>query len=163
MTAEPTLKANSVTMARMHSVRVVVGSLVLLGAVLVVVRLFTGRLRARGRAAIEARFPAGDVLLSETLAQSFGQASKGVTQLRGSGALALTSKELLFVMYAPERELRIPLASIEAVSLVRTHLGKTQGTDILHVRFSLDGVEDSIAWRVPDPRAWSAKLEALRA
>lgn len=129
---------------------------------LLVLRQFAQSLRARGRAEIDKRYPAAEVLLSETLAQSFGQQSKGVVQARGNGALALTNSELFFGMYVPDRELKIPLASIKAVSLVRSHLGKTQGTDLLHVRYETEGAEDAIAWRVPKPAAWKAKLDELR-
>ncbi len=103
-----------------------------------------------------------DILLTETLALSFGQQSKGVMQARGNGALALTRGELYFVMYAPERELRIPLASVQGTSLVRSHLGKAQGVDLLHVRFDDGGADDSIAWRVPNPIDWKTQLDALR-
>ena len=124
-------------------------------------RQFMQHLRARGRAQIEGRYPASEVLLSETLAQSFGQQSKGRTQLRGSGALVLTGTELCFWIYVPVREHRIALQSVVAASLVGSHLGKTQGTPLLHVRFGSGAVEDSIAWRVPDPGAWKTKIDAL--
>lgn len=146
----------------MDTALIVGSSLLGLLLLLLVLRQFARALRARGRAEIDKRYPASDVLLEETLAQSFGQQSKGVTQLRGSGALALTGTELCFVMYVPTRELRIPLASIDAVSLVRSHLGKTQGTKLLHVRFTREGVEDAIAWRLTGPDAWKAKIDALR-
>lgn len=142
----------------------IIGSSVLaLLLLLLALRRFTGNLRANGRERIAARHPPGDVLRAETLAQSFGRQSKGVFQLRGSGALALTPTELFFSMYVLHRELRIPLSSITAVSLVRSHLGKTQFTDLLHVRFVVDGVDDAIAWRVPDPGAWKAQLDSIRA
>ncbi len=122
------------------------------------------RLRARGRRAIAERFPATEVLLAETLAQSYGQQSLGVIQARGSGALALTSNEIYFLLYVPERELRIPLPSVKAVSIVRSHLGKSGGVDLLHVLFTTsDGGEDAIAWRLPKPDAWKARIEALLA
>lgn len=45
----------------------------------------------------------------------------------------------------------IPLDRIAAVSLVRSHLGETRFTDLLHVRWRAEAGEDPIAWRVPDP------------
>ena len=119
-------------------------------------------LRARGRAAIDTRFPAAEVLLADTFAQSYGQQSRGVTQARGNGALALTNGELFFLLYVPERELRIPLSSITAVTHPRSHLGKTGGVRLLHVAFSSPNGEDAIAWRVPDPDSWKTKMDALR-
>lgn len=139
----------------------VVSAIVSVVLVILAVRWFIQGLRGRGRAAIAKRFPASEVLLTETLAQSFGEQSRGATQLRGSGALALTSTELWFQMYVPTRELRIPLPSIRAVSMVRSHLGKSQFTDLLHVRFLReDGKEDAIAWRVPNPGEWKARIDS---
>lgn len=131
--------------------------------VLAFVRQLMRGFRRRGASAIEKRYRAGEVLLEQTLAQSFGEESRGVAQLRGSGALALTASELWFVMYVTNRELRIPIADVRAVSLVRSHLGKTQFTDLLHVRYTSGGTEDAIAWRLPDPKVWKEKLESLRA
>ncbi|MDP2315286.1 MAG: hypothetical protein Q8P41_20475 [Pseudomonadota bacterium] len=138
------------------------GSAVVL-AVTVALWYLSRGLRARGRTRIARRFPAAEVLLAETLAQSYGQQSRGVTQARGSGALALTSGELFFLLYVPERELHIPLGSVKAVSIVRSHLGKSGGAKLLHVLFTREGSDDAIAWRLPDPDAWKAKIDAMRA
>ena len=75
----------------------------------------------------------------------------------------MTATELCFVMYVPTSELRIPIALGAAVSLVQSDLGKTQGVDLLHLRYAREGVEDAIAWRLPDPAAWQAKIDSLRA
>lgn len=138
-------------------------SLLALLLFLFALRQFARGLRARGLERIAARYPPGDVLRTETLAQSFGLRSKGIFQLRGSGVLVLTPSELFFSMYALHREVRIPLSSISGVSLVRSHLGKTQFTDLLRVHFAFDGVDDAIAWRVPDPGAWKTQLDSVRA
>lgn len=140
----------------------ILGGIALVVALAVALRYFLGGLQQRGRAQIARHFPAADVLLSETLAQSYGQQSRGATQLRGSGALALTSNELYFLLYVPQRELRIPLASVKAVSMPHSHLGKSGGVKLLHVLFTHEGGDDAIAWRLPDPEAWKAKLDALR-
>ncbi len=139
------------------------GSLLVLVLVIFALRQFLRGLRARGRVEIDKRYTASEVLLAETLAQSFGQQSRGVTQLRGSGALALTTTELFFMMYVPARELRIPLSCVKTVSLVRSHLGKTQVSKLLHVRYTAEGIDDAIAWRIPHPDTWRAKIESLRA
>ncbi|MBK9001865.1 MAG: hypothetical protein IPM35_39585 [Myxococcales bacterium] len=140
---------------------VVAASVLFVVVLVVVARQFVHRLRARGRAALE-RFAPSDVVLSELMAQSYGEESRGATQARGNGALALTKDELFFLLYVPERELRIPLASIEAVTMPRSHLGKTSGAKLLHVRFRRDAGQDAVAWRVLDPEAWKFQLDALR-
>jgi hypothetical protein len=146
----------------MQEVLIVGLPLVAVVVVLLAVRHYIQGLRAQGHTEIHRRYPASDVLLLETLAQSFGEESRGAAQLRGSGALALTKNELFFFQYVTKRELRVPLAAIESVSFVRSHLGKTQFTDLLHVRHRKDGESDAIAWRLPDPAVWRAKLEELR-
>lgn len=120
-------------------------------------------LRARGAAAIAERYPAADVLLSDTFAQSYGQQSRGVTQARGNGALALTKDELYFMLYVPQRELRIPLSTITAVTHPRSHLGKTGGVKLLHVAFTTSAGPDAIAFRLVDLDGWTARIESLRA
>lgn len=135
--------------------------LVAIAIVLVAVRQYLKGLRAQGHAEVHRRYPASDVLLLETMAQSFGEESRGPTQLRGNGALALTKTDLFFFQYVTKRELCIPLAAIESVSFVRSHLGKTQFTNLLHVRHQKDGGSDAIAWRLPDPAVWKARLEEL--
>lgn len=138
--------------------------LVLLVLVLLGLGTFLGSFRKRGRDAIARRFAADEVVLSETLAQSYGEASRGPTQARGNGALALTTGEVFFLLYVPERELRIPLASIREVSIVRGHLGKTGGARLLKIDYHVDGKADAIAWRLAaDPETWKAKIESLRA
>jgi len=140
----------------------VLACVLLFAVILFAVRQFVHGLREKGRAALAARYPAAEVVRSELMALSFGLQSKGVTQMRGTGVLALTRDELWFSMYVGGFALAIPLQSIAAVTLVRSHLGKTQGTQILHVRFTVDGVEDAIAWRVLSPAAWVESLETLR-
>lgn len=142
---------------------IISASVLFLAAVVIALRKFLHGLRVRGQAALDRRFARSDVILSELMAQSYGEQSRGVTQARGNGALALTKDELFFMLYVPERELRIALASIEDVSNPRSHLGKTSGAKLLHVRFKRDAGEDAVAWRVPDPEAWKAELDALRA
>lgn len=141
----------------------VLAGVLALAALLFALRQFARALRERGRVALAARYPeADDVVRSETLALSFGLQSKGAAQMRGNGVLALTRGELWFSMYVGGFVLAVPLQSIVAVSLVRSHLGKTQGAQLLHVRFATDGVEDAIAWRVPNPDGWVESLETLR-
>lgn len=95
-----------------------------------------------------------------TQASSFGRASLGSGQVRGSGFLALAEHELVFAQIVPDTVLRIPLARIAAVTTPSTHLGKARGQPLLAVAFTEDdGSDDEIAWQVPDLDGW---LGALR-
>ena len=79
-------------------------------------------LRKRGRAEIDRRFPAADVLLSETLAQSYGQQSRGATQARGHAPLPPTTRQTFFLLYVPAPALHIALSAIPSRSHPPAHL-----------------------------------------
>jgi hypothetical protein len=105
-----------------------------------------------------------DILLADARANSFGLESAGVFQLRGNGTLLLTASELHFFMILPEREVRIPLTAITGTEIVRKHLGKTVGRELLKVHFTAGGGQpDAIAWYLRDPRAWLTRVDELRA
>ncbi len=126
-------------------------------------RLLMSRMRRVGEARLRERYPGGEVLLAEPLANCFGLESLGRFQVRGNGVLALTPSELWFRRYAGNFELTIPLREVRAVELVPSHLGKRiLGRPLLRVRFSRAGTEDSIAWLVPEPRQWLERLPSAR-
>jgi hypothetical protein len=108
---------------------------------------------------VGARHAAGDILRVEYRANFFGVESRGMSQVRGLGALVLTHDTLHFHMLLPDREVEIPRATIRGTALVRWHLGKTSGHKLLKVHFDAAGGEDSVAWYVPAPEAWQAALE----
>lgn len=91
-------------------------------------------------------------------ARLIGVQSRGLGQMRGTGTLALTSGELVFLMWVPRRELRIPRQAIESVATGHGVAGKRIGGKALHVRWrSSEGVDEA-AWQVKNLDAW---LEAL--
>ncbi len=106
---------------------------------------------------------ASDVLMKDLTANLFGVQSKGKAQARGNGALVLTAQGLRFYQVMPERDLSIDLEDVETVELVRSHLGKTVGRELLRVSFSNGGNPDSVAWYVADPLAWRQRIAELRA
>lgn len=113
--------------------------------------------RIRASAEAEAR-EAGPTRLLDPGALGVGVTSRGPTQLRGTGCLAATDRELVFVQWVPRRTLRIPRASIVGVTRVDSHLGKRMGTPFLHVTWGEPGATDSAAWRVADLVAWEREL-----
>jgi len=137
------------------SIAVGVGLLVVL---LVVVRQFLHSMAASGKARALA-LAGSPPLLLEPSANCFGFESLGVTQLRGSGCLALTSNRLVFAMWVPARDTVIERSQIVRVDTAKSHLGATQFVALLRVRFRTpDGAEDVAAWRLRDVTPW---LEAL--
>lgn len=88
-------------------------------------------------------------------ASFFGQESRGVTQIRGNGTLILTDSDLIFEMWVPNRQFRIPLRSIQSIENPTSFLSKSRFTPLLKVVYINDqGVTDSMAWQVPDLAGW---------
>ena len=150
------------------STPVIIGLVVLcvvlpLLALLVVSRLVLRMMASPLEARIAACYRMDEVLLRDRTANSFGLESAGVWQVRGNGALVLTTECLHFFMFLPRRDHRVPLDAITELSLTKSHLGKATIYDLLKVRFTSDGKSDSIAWYLADPGAWKRKIEELRA
>jgi hypothetical protein len=113
--------------------------------------------RAR-RVQSELEAQVGDGERAETV-RGLGLESRGPKQVRGTGRLVLTHDELRFRMWVPDRETRIPLASVTDVGTERTWLGKWVGKRLLRVRWRTpEGAEDAMAWEVRDLDAWLAAL-----
>lgn len=93
-------------------------------------------------------------------ANFFGNESRGATQVRGLGTLALTADEVVFLQLVPSFELRIPRAAVTATSVARSFLGKTQGRDLLVLEWSTTEGTDRAAFDVPDLDAWRRALAA---
>ena len=64
-------------------------------------------------------------------ASFFGQESHGVTQARGSGTLAITDSELVFLRWLPRREYKIPIKSITGVETPSSFKAKARSIFIL--------------------------------
>jgi hypothetical protein len=109
--------------------------------------------RKAARELIDQRFPGGGYLRATDMANNFGVTSKGVAQLRGNGALVLTTDALNFLSLASD-DLAIPRSAIRSASLVGSHLGKTVGRKLLKVEYE----GDSVAFFVEDPEAWCEAL-----
>jgi hypothetical protein len=139
----------------------VVLGLVLLTALIVpaVLILWIRGLSRSAAAKMRARLGEHRILLMDRGANFFGVKSRGIGQLRGNGCLALTRDELLFLMWVPRREIRIPRSDILRAGKTRTHVGKASFFPLLRVHFrNEEGKEDAIAWRVRNLKEWLEKL-----
>lgn len=139
---------------------VVIASLGVLKLVLVVWGRVADRVDRAAAARVAERHAPEEMLLHETMANFFGEESRGPAQMRGNGGLVLTRHALVFHMLVPDRTITIPLQDIREVSLVRSHLGKRVGRDLVHVRYAVPDGTDAIAWFVRDPATWRRELEA---
>lgn len=136
-------------------------------AVAAVTMWFIGRLaRRRLPEAMEAAARTGaDTLRVAPMVQSYGVVSAGRGQLRGNGVLILTTGELRFDMWSPQRQLVIPLAAVLRVDTTKRHLGKYSVQPLLRVTWrDAQGLEDAAAWALKDQEEWVQALEdAVRA
>lgn len=142
-------------------VAIVAGAL-LFAAVLVVVimqiaRKVLGRIAKGGEERIAAL---GIQPTRKGPARSLGITSQGVGQMRGSGTLALTATELIFLQAVPATDTRIPLSSISLVDTCTSHLGKSVGSKLLRITWAAAQGEDSIALQVANLDDWYAALAA---
>jgi hypothetical protein len=96
----------------------------------------------------------------ECNARLIGVQSRGAGQMRGTGSLALTGRELVFLMWVPRRELRISREAIESVETGHGLAGKRTGAELLHVRWRETDTSDEAAWQVKDPDDWIAALRS---
>jgi hypothetical protein len=108
---------------------------------------------------VKAKFVGKTIIRQSIGANFFGRTSKGIGQIRGNGALVLTPDELYFIMFAPRRELSIPLRDIVSVSTPRSHLGKTPGFRLLKVDFKSENGKDAAAWALKEVDDWTSDIE----
>jgi hypothetical protein len=119
------------------------------------------RIFRRAAEDVRSKLGEGRILVIDESANSFGLGSKGVTQIRGNGCLGASDDEVIFVMWLPRRELRIPRHRITSVDRARSHLGKTVGRPLLRIAFTNDdGHPDTIALLVSDLEAWESALRS---
>jgi hypothetical protein len=137
---------------------VLVVSILAFVALLFVLIMFPVARRAR-RLKAEMQAEVGDDAERSENVQGLGLESRGKGQVRGNGWLVLTTDELRFRQWVPDRETRIPRAAITAVETDRWWLGKSVGVKLLIVRWRTpEGGGDAMAWRVRDLDSWLAAL-----
>lgn len=121
--------------------------------------MFFRRKRRQVAEEVRARLGESEILAIDESANCFGVESAGATQVRGNGCLAVTSDELLFIMWIPRKGISIPRPWITAVERADSHLGKRIFRPLLLVRYTDDQSRaDSVAWHVRDLPAWEAVL-----
>lgn len=142
-------------MSAVTIVLLVAGILVAVAAVaLIVLRRLARSGRAELRASLRDQRPE-----LEGNARLIGVQSRGRGQMRGTGTLALTERELVFLMWVPRRELRISRDAIEAVETGHGVAGKRVAGEQLHVRWRTAEGVDEAAWGVKDLATWTAALK----
>lgn len=130
-----------------------------LAAVLLVIQVGLRRARRSGEATVAEHFSPEDIRLSDPVANFFGLTVGRARQLRGNGSLVLTPGTLWFQLVGATVPVEIPVDQIRAVSLVRSHNGRSARHDLLRVEFDGDEGPDVAAWDVEHPSRWVAALQ----
>jgi hypothetical protein len=143
----------------------VVGGVVLLVAALALV---AGRrqasLRESARAEVLELLGGAEPRRIDDQVNCFGLESRGMAQVRGTGCLAATGNEVVFVLWYPRRTLCIDRSEIVGIDTPTSHLGKSRARPLLRIRFTIPtGEEDAIAWWVRDLAGWLDELGAVPA
>ncbi|MBL8094846.1 MAG: hypothetical protein JNL73_11830 [Anaerolineales bacterium] len=70
---------------------------------------------------------------------------------------------MIFELWVPATEFRIPLRRIQSLKNPTAFLGKTRLTPLLKVVYTNEqGATDSIAWQVPDLSGWMRWINGAR-
>lgn len=121
-----------------------------------------GNIARQKEASARERYPNARQI--DRTASFFGQESRGATQMRGNGTLILTEDELIFEMWVPKKEFRIPLRRIISLENPISFLGKSRLAPLLKVVYTNEqGTTDAIAWHVSDLSGWMGLLNEVRA
>lgn len=142
------------------------GTLLLLAIILALMSAVTsgvlGRVGRRSREAAQQQYP--NARLIDAAVSFWGQQSRGVGQVRGNGTLIVTNDAVIFQMWGPIQEYRIPMNAIQSIENPRAFLGKTQGVLLLKINFLNDsGQPDAMAWRLRDLSRVQQVIEEARA
>jgi hypothetical protein len=141
---------------------IVGGALALIAALVVGPALVQALMKPKLVKRVAEVYSDDQILLRDFKALGFGLQSRGVTQLRGNGALVLTADSLHFFQFTPASDYRMALDTLTEAKTVRSHLGKSIGRNLLHAEFTIDGASDSMAWYVGDVEAWLDQLRKAR-
>jgi hypothetical protein len=124
----------------------------------------TADVRVNAENHVMGRIDRASLLLLDDAADSYGVESRGYSQVRGNGCLAVSPIAVLFVPWSTEdEELWIPMDHVLAVDSTDMHLGKAKGVMLVRVRYVNEaGREDSVAWAVKDVPRWVSAIRAAR-
>lgn len=106
-----------------------------------------------------ADFPNSNIIRMDEFVNFRGVYSRGYVQLRGNGTLALTEKELVFVMFSPKNTYRIKLEDIERVEIENSFFGYV-GRKVLIVFFSGEGGSEAYGFVLKNENEWKIMIEA---
>ena len=108
------------------------------------------------------KFSDKTILISNNMANFFGQESLGVWKVRGNGVLLLTEEELFFGMWKPKKEILIPIKSILEITNPKSHMHRSAFKPLLKISFKNEsGDFDSAAWYLRHLNQWNEILNKL--
>jgi hypothetical protein len=137
----------------------VVGSLLILGAVyVVVIRMLQRQLEKTGEQWASQGLT---IVKGPDMGNYRGHLSVRIP-VRGNGVLALTTDDVRFELFAPRREFTVPLADISRVVVRRTWQGSYKaGMRVVGIHYrdtSVEGNEDALGIGVRDAPGWARAI-----
>ncbi|MBW1719980.1 MAG: hypothetical protein JRJ43_10555 [Deltaproteobacteria bacterium] len=139
------------------TVSIILGLLFLL----VILGMVYSRIRRNLGKIVQERFNKEELIGVTTRANFLGIKSRGGAQIRGNGAIVLTSDAIFFIRAVPKKEYKIPISSIRNVSMPRSFNGKSVLAPLLCVNYDTEYGEDSIAWALKDAKKWKEAIEKM--
>jgi hypothetical protein len=102
--------------------------------------------------------PAKEILLISDGAHCSAFPGESVP-LRGNGLLVLTRDELHFKLWAPRRDLIVPLRRIYKVDIAGSFAGRWGRLPLLHIAFDDEfGRQLETAWAMPGAKRWADEI-----
>lgn len=97
-------------------------------------------------------------------AQCLGHDAADLGQVRGTGALALTTDEVRFVLAAPRTRFTLALADVTGTEVAREFhrrgfAKRSWRGDLLTIHFRHAGGDSLVGFRVRDPLGWAEALD----
>jgi hypothetical protein len=143
----------------MNSLLIVLAVVVVIGVV--VALALNPVLNKKGDAAIlrcKEALGADAITTIEPKANGFGTEPASAGGLRGMGCLALSGTDLMFVTWAPQKELRIARSAITKVETSADDVAGPQKAMMMVTFTSDDGSSATASWRLPELVEWLTAL-----
>lgn len=87
------------------------------------------------------------------------QRSTGMCQIKGNGALVLTSVMLWFTLIYPNKQIEMPLRSIRVVAVGRNPHQALRAGLIVDFVDPTSGIEDQVIFELTGPQSWKRIIE----
>ena len=132
----------------------------LTGGIVVYTRM--AKIRKECRETLAERYSKEETLCHDNGAHLLGVENIGGKEIKGSGVLLLTEKELYFLLPLPKKEITIPIKSIKRCLRATNFKGKKLQKPFLHIEYKGDSGLSGIAVYVKDIEKFESSIRQQR-